>query len=131
MLFNVPQYIDVEDKVAGPLTARQLLWMIGMGAVLLVLWNIFDLGGFFVVGIPIILLFVALAFYRPYNQPLISFLGSALMFLVRPKVYVWSRPAKAAPERKIKETSKTAQTSEKKLTAEEIRRLAQIVDNTK
>ena len=39
MLFNVPQYIDVEDKIVGPLTGKQLLWMIGMGIMLLVLWN--------------------------------------------------------------------------------------------
>lgn len=97
MMFNVPQYIDVEDKVAGPLTAKQLLWMIGMGAVLLVLWNIFAFGTFAVLAIPVILIFVAFAFYKPYGQPMVVFAGNVLMFLFRPKVYIWHRPYEATP----------------------------------
>lgn len=91
MNFSVPQYIDVEDKVAGPFTAKQLGWMFGMGATLLVLWSIFETKVFWMLAIPTVLLFVALAFYRPHNRPLISFIGSAIYFLFRPKVYVWRR----------------------------------------
>ncbi len=91
MLFNVPQYIDIEDKIAGPLTAKQLLWMFGMGAVLLVLWGILDKSVFFAAAIPVILIFAALAFYRPYNQPLIKFIFSGILFIFRPKVYIWKR----------------------------------------
>lgn len=38
-MFSTPQFIDVEDKIAGPLTWRQLLWMIGMGITLLVIYT--------------------------------------------------------------------------------------------
>lgn len=105
MLFNVPQYIDVEDKIAGPLTAKQLLWMFGMGAVLLVLWMVLEKGVFFLAAIPVALIFAALAFYRPYGQPLIKFAGSGIVFLFSPKVYSWRRipgPAKK-PARKQEE----------------------------
>lgn len=91
MLFNVPQYIDVEDKVAGPLTAKQLLWMIGMGAAMMVLWNTLEKGAFFVVAIPVALAFVAMAFYRPYGRPLTSFIGSGVTYLFSPKIYSWKR----------------------------------------
>jgi hypothetical protein len=47
MLFNVPQFIDVEDKIAGPLTVKQVLWLIGMGAVLFIVWTFFDTPTFF------------------------------------------------------------------------------------
>src|SRR4030042_3818231 len=93
MLFNVPQYIDVEDKVAGPFTAKQLLWMFGCGATLLVLWNVLNKTAFIIIAILVILIFGALAFYRPYNQPLIKLVYFAIMFLFRPKVYVWRRIA--------------------------------------
>lgn len=129
MLFNVPQYIDVEDKVAGPLTAKQLLWMIGMGAMLMILWNIFDSASFFVLAIPTICAFAALAFYRPYGQPLIMFIGNAILFIVRPKVYVWSRPSKAPRQRKTDEFVPKAAPSAKNVTADEVSRLAKIVDN--
>lgn len=91
MLFNVPQYIDVEDKVAGPLTAKQLLWMFGLGAALIVLWNVLEKGAFFAVAIPVGLAFAALAFYRPYGQPLTAFIGSGFSYLFSPKIYSWRR----------------------------------------
>lgn len=129
MMFNVPQYIDVEDKVAGPLTAKQLMWMIGMGAVLLLLYSIFDQATFFILAIPIVLLFVALAFYRPYGQPLISFIGSSVLFFIRPKVYVWNRPSDVLRRKQgIKKEEKKEEKVVKAITAEEIRRLSQIVD---
>jgi hypothetical protein len=128
MLFSVPQYIDVEDKVAGPLTARQLLWMIGMGAVLLVLWNIFDRAAFFIASVPVVLVFVAFAFYRPYNQPLIVFVRNAVLFMVRPKVYVWNRSSAPVSRRPAKEVPASAKGAAKVLTPEEVRRLAETVD---
>jgi hypothetical protein len=131
MLFNVPQYIDVEDKIAGPLTAKQLLWMIGMGAALMILWGIFDTGAFFTAAVPTVCLFTALAFYRPYNQPLIMFIGNALMFLVRPKVYVWSRPTKVIRQTRTKESEIRSTATHKVITADEVNRLAQIVDRQK
>lgn len=132
MLFNVPQYIDVEDKVAGPLTAKQLLWMIGMVAVLMILWSIYDTVAFFAAAVPIICIFVALAFYRPYNQPLITFIGNAILFIVRPKIYVWNRSVNIVSQKKIDESvSKSIKTVPKNVTAQEINRLANIVDRQK
>lgn len=131
MLFNVPQYIDVEDKVAGPLTVKQLLWMLGMGAVLLVLWNTLDKTTFFIVAIPVGVLFTALAFYRPYNQPLISFIISSISFLFSPKVYIWKRSneggfSKRKSDRKPMEVSK----KEKKMPKiEDIEMLARVLDS--
>lgn len=86
MMFNVPQFIDVEDKIAGPLTVKQLLWMIGMGAVLLAIFFALDGAAMIVAAVPVVLLFVALAFYRPNGQPLIVYFGNAFLFLFRPKV---------------------------------------------
>lgn len=128
MLFSVPQYIDIEDKVAGPLTARQLLWMIGMGAVLLVLWNIFDPAAFFVSAVPTVLIFVAFAFVRPYGQPMIMFFKNAILFIVRPKVYVWNRVPEPLKKERSGEMAAPTKATPKVLTPEEIRRLAQTVD---
>jgi len=36
MLFNVPQFIDIEDKIVGPLTAKQLGWL-ALGSVIALL----------------------------------------------------------------------------------------------
>lgn len=112
MLVNVPQYIDVEDKIAGPLTAKQLGWMFAMGAVLLVCWSIFDSGAFIMIAILVVLIFVALAFYKPNGKPLIAFIGSSIFFLFRPKVYVWKREVKKV-EPKLTNKEKTGMDEEK------------------
>ena len=91
MLFNVPQYIEIEDKIAGPLTAKQLLWMFGMGAVMLILWGILETGAFIMASIPVALIFCALAFYRPHGQPLIKFILWGISFAFQPKTYIWRR----------------------------------------
>lgn len=90
-MYGVPQYIDVEDKIAGPLTAKQLVWLVVMGVVLMIMWTILEKGAFFLAAIPVATIFVSLAFYRPYNQPLINFIFSAVSFVFRPKQYVWRR----------------------------------------
>lgn len=129
MMSNVPQFIDIEDKVAGPLTWRQLLWMIAMGILLLVLYNILPGIVFVVVAIPIILAFSALAFYRPQGQSLIGFVGHGFFFFFRPKVAVWERPVmrpRTIMEKKIK--NDTRPESIKGVSREQLRQLAQVLD---
>ncbi len=131
MLFNVPQFIDVEDKIAGPFTAKQLLWMFGMGAALFVLWSLLSKVAFFIAAIPTVLIFLALAFYRPYKQPLIKFLLSGVLFTFKPKLYVWKRMYEKPVKAKHKEEEKPKETraeKEKKLTPENIAALAEVLD---
>ena len=97
MQFNIPQFIDKEDKIVGPFTAKQLGWMAGAGTILLVLFNILDTAAFWLSALPVCGIFGALAFYRPNNQPLINFIFSSMSFVFRPKMYVWRR----LPEKKL------------------------------
>ena len=130
MMFNVPQFIDVEDKIAGPLTVKQLLWMIGMVAVLLAIFFSLDGAVMVIAAIPVVLLFVALAFYRPNGQPLIVYFGSAFLFLFRPKVMMWDRPVGGMLKRPAVKKSEGAQPQprSKAVSAEDIRRLAEMID---
>jgi len=129
MMFSVPQFIDVEDKIAGPLTWKQLLWMIGMGAVLLVLFNLLDGALFVIAAIPLVLLFVALAFYRPNGFPLTKFIFYAILFLFRPKISVWERPTKERPDIKAREQAVVPRTPEQKqINQEKLTELARILD---
>jgi hypothetical protein len=131
MLFNVPQYVDVEDKVAGPLTGKQLLWMFGMGVAVLIIWNIFEKPTVYFVAIPVAGLFVALAFYRPYNQPLIKFIGNAIMFVSQPKFYTWKRTAikRTTKPRPKQNQPQTAYESGKLVSSDEIENLARLADS--
>ena len=129
MLINVPQYIDVEDKVAGPLTMKQLGWVIALGVILLILWNMIPFPGSIVVGFPIAIIFIAMAFFRPYGQPMISFVMFGIMYFFRPKVYVWKR----APQNiiDVPQKAKTVEnfSPDKHLTSESLRELSQLLDS--
>ena len=128
-MFSTPQFIDVEDKIAGPLTWRQLLWMIGMGITLLVIYNSIGTAGFFVVGVPVVFLFSALAFYRPQGQPLIMFLFHGFFYFFRPKVAVWERPIVRTRPVTIEKAPVVEGLKEKRVTPEELRRLAHLMDS--
>jgi hypothetical protein len=91
MLFNVPQFIDIEDKIVGPLTAKQLGWMAIAGVILLVLWTLLEGASFFIIAIIVFAIFGALAFYKPYGQPFIEFITSSARFVGRPKIFIWER----------------------------------------
>ncbi|HBO16630.1 MAG: hypothetical protein UR69_C0002G0043 [Candidatus Moranbacteria bacterium GW2011_GWE2_35_2-] len=129
MLFGTPQFIDVEDKIVGPFTGKALLWMFILGAILLILWNIVSTGVFFVVAIPLGLFFLALAFYRPYNQPFANFILSAGFFFFRPKVYIWKKEGRIIKRSVQEDILKTKAPKEKKeINQEKIKKLAEILD---
>ncbi|MDO8240584.1 MAG: PrgI family protein [Candidatus Moranbacteria bacterium] len=92
-MFNVPQFIDIEDKIVGPLTAKQLGWLGAEGVILLVAWSILDMSLFIIVAVILTMIFGALAFFKPHGQPFILFLLSAVSFFTKPKMYVWRRVA--------------------------------------
>lgn len=131
MITNVPQYIDIEDKVAGPLTAKQLFWMIGMGGALFLMWALISVKlWFYILAVPVALVFVALAFYKPFGQPLGGFIGHGFMFLFAPKIYVWRRMPNMHTNAAKKETVQTEkyQSREHTLSREQISGLAHLVD---
>lgn len=129
MLINVPQYIDVEDKVAGPLTVKQLGWLIAMSIILLILWNVVPFAGFLVIGFPVAIVFIALAFFKPYGQPMGSFVIFGIMYFFKPKIYIWKR----APQNiiNIPQKAKPAEhfAVEKHLNEQSLKDLAELLDS--
>ena len=91
MQFNVPKFIDTEDKIIGPLTIKQFLYLAGGVILLFMLWFFLKLGPFIAIAIPIGLLCGALAFYKVNGRPFISFLGSWIKYLRKPRLYLWRK----------------------------------------
>jgi len=92
MNFNVPQFIDVEDKIAFQLTAKQLGWFALGGVLLFIVWQ-FTEGGtmFFVIAIFVGVLATLFAFVKPAGMTLFGFIVGGIMYLFKPKVMVWQR----------------------------------------
>lgn len=91
MQFQIPQYIDIEDKVIGPFTLKQFLYLAGGGALLFVLFKIVKFFVFLLLAVPIISLTIALAFIKVNNQSFITILKNSLGFLKKPDFYIWKK----------------------------------------
>ncbi|HEY4490214.1 MAG TPA: PrgI family protein [Candidatus Paceibacterota bacterium] len=94
MIFKFPQYIDVEDKIFGPLTIKQFIYLLGGAGIIVTIFRF--LPGFiaFFLAIPIIALSLSLAFWRVNNQPFISVLESFMKYVFGEKLYIWKKEAK-------------------------------------
>lgn len=98
----VPQYVDIEDHIVGPLTWKQLGWCGGGGVTLVVLWQFLDASAFYTATVPVVLITVAFAFYKPQGMPLIKFVGFAILYLFKPRLYTWQRDPEVKKQKKKK-----------------------------
>lgn len=93
MQFRVPQFIDIEDKVIGPLTLRQFGYIVGAGGLSFIIWTFIPLHFIAVlIIIPVAGLFLALAFVKYNNRSFGEFLESAFTYYTSAKVYTWKQP---------------------------------------
>jgi hypothetical protein len=90
MKFQIPQFIEVEDKIFGPLSIKQFIYLAG-GAGLSVLFYIFMPSLYLAIPliIPSLGLGLALAFYKVNNKPFIFFMENAIRYVLNPKLYIW------------------------------------------
>lgn len=129
MLSNVPQFIDVEDKIVGPLTAKQLGWLALGGVAALVAWNFLDTSAFAMACVIIGAIVGALAFVRPYGQPLITVIFSGITFIFRPKIYLWRRLAEQIARKKTESLAAIKKApAPDKLNAEKVKEIAELLD---
>ncbi|MEK7139031.1 MAG: PrgI family protein [Patescibacteria group bacterium] len=92
MRFQLPQFIETETKLVGPLTLKQFLWVAGGVAIIFLLFMIFGLSFvFFVAGLPIAAIFAALAFLKMEEMPLINYIAYLLSYLLNPKRYIFRK----------------------------------------
>lgn len=91
MRFEVPQFIEIEDKIFGPLTWRQFLYLGGGLGMAVVLFLRLPFIGFVLVGIPLGILAGALAFYPVNNRPFSYFLESIVNYFSGKRLYLWRK----------------------------------------
>jgi hypothetical protein len=106
MLFQVPQFIEVEDKIFGPLTLKQFFYLAAGAAAIFVVYAFLPLLLTIIIAPPIGLFAAALAFYKINNQPFIKVVENALMHYLKGRIYTWK---KREPE-KSKEKAREAKT---------------------
>ncbi len=127
--FVVPQFLDVESKIIGPLTVRQfLIFICGAGLIFIV----FKLATFWMAAIEGLMIFAitgVFAFLKINGRPFHFFLVNLLMTLKRPTIKIWKKEYN--PEDYKKEKLKEKATKiiiKKRLTQSRLSDLSLVVD---
>ena len=99
MRFQVPQFIDIEDKIFGPLTIKQFIYLAGGGGLCFIIFRFIP---YLILVIPLDLIVIgfslAMAFFKVNNKPLINVLQSAFGYFLSSKLYLWKKKD-IAPEK--------------------------------
>jgi hypothetical protein len=91
MRFEVPQFIEVEDKIFGPFTWKQFIYLAGGAGVALIFFFVFPFILFVLFGLPVVALAGFLAFHQVNNRPFSFFLESVVQYLAGSKLYLWKK----------------------------------------
>lgn len=91
MEYQVPQFIEVEDKIFGPLTIKQFIYISGGAGLIAIVVATFGLFMGVVLGLPIAALALALAFYKVNGKPFIQILESGFNFITGRRRYLWRK----------------------------------------
>lgn len=89
--FVVPQFIDVEDKIIGPITTRQFIILLGTGLIIFVLFKLLLFWYFVIAGLFVFACGGALAFVRVNGQPCHFFLLNLIQTNKKPKLRIWNK----------------------------------------
>lgn len=91
MRFEVPQFIDVEDKLFGPFTFKQFIYLSGGAGLAYVGYKI----GPFPINFLLVIIFVGLglllAFYKLNNRSFIEIAQAFINYQIKGKLYIWKR----------------------------------------
>lgn len=108
MQYQVPQFIEIEDKIFGPLTFKQFVYVTGGAGMCFLAYRFIPMPFSFFLIIPIGGFSFALAFYKVNNRPFIDAVESAVKFFLSTKLYLWEKRDKPKTPEEIAELPKGA-----------------------
>lgn len=137
MQFKVPQNIDMEDKIIGPLTLVQFFYLLFGGLIIYILFNYLAVNGygflFWILALPIGLFSFAMAFVKVQDRPFPVFVLAFIKYLTQPRSRVWQRYE--APKELVTKPPKNEQPKipaiHKELDLVKVNELANILDTGK
>ncbi len=95
MEYQVPQFIEVEDKIFGPFTLKQFIYMAGGAGLCAVFLLYLPLFLGIILSIPVAALTGALAFYKVNNKSFVEVLEAGFKYYIGGRLYLWKKDANA------------------------------------
>lgn len=88
--YKVPQDVEADDKLIGPFSFRQFIYLIIVAMAIALAWGLAQLFiGLAIIPLPIILLFGALALPLRKDQPMEIYLAAIVSFYLKPRKRLW------------------------------------------
>jgi hypothetical protein len=129
-VYKVPQNVEAEDKLVGPFTFKQFLFLIITAIGVLLMWGLWRISPFIaLIPLPLVLIFGFLGVYHREDQPVETYLLAALNFMLKPRIRIWNQEGIrenvriTAPKRKLQPRARNLEAERSQL-----ERLAQILD---
>lgn len=127
--YKVPQDVEADDKLIGPFSFRQFVYLLVAGGLLalgVALFQLFPLLA--IIPLPFILLFLALALPLKKDQPMETYLAAVVSYYLKPKNRLWV-PGQSESTIKITAPKKVEESRTRDITGEEAtHRLSFLVD---
>lgn len=89
--FTIPQFIDVEDKIFGPITTRQFVILLAAGLFLFISYKLADIALFLTLFVIVGGLAVVVAFVKINGQTFHYFLLNIIQTMRRPSRRLWQK----------------------------------------
>ena len=89
--FIVPQFIDVENKIIGPISARQFIIILVAGVLTFISYKLLSFWAFIFAAIILLGLAVVFAFVKINGQMFHFFALNLIQTLKRPRLRVWRK----------------------------------------
>lgn len=134
MEYQVPQFIEVEDKIVGPLTFKQFIYIAGAGGLCVVFFVYLPIWFAFLMSAPVVGLAAALAFYKVNGKSFIEMLEAGFNYYTGAKFFLWKHKDMSAKDQNTAAAAATATESVKsvrgtpKLTSGKLSELAWSLD---
>jgi len=99
MEYQVPQFIEVEDKIIGPLTLKQFIYVAGAAGLCIVFFVYLNIVVALLLAVPVIAFATVLSFYKVNGKPFIEVLEAGFGYYTRAKLFLWKHQDQKMPEK--------------------------------
>jgi len=126
--FAVPQFIDTEPKVLGPVTVRQFVMFLIAGLFIFIEYKLADFGLFLVEAIITAGITVLFAVVKINGRPFHFFLLNVIRTSTRPALRLWQHAELSVRPEEMPTPKTVSVLSPRKVTEERLSHLALVVD---
>lgn len=129
MQFKVPQFLDIEDKIFGPFTFSEFVYLAGGAGICFVLYRLLGLIFGIIPMLAVAAFSLALTFYKPNSKPFVFMLEAGIKYALQDKLFIWKRKIKKVKKQQsIQAETSTPEIHNPRLNGGKLRDLAWSLD---